>query len=66
MILSEFTRIVLSECTRSVFEDLLRRILVDDPAQRARVCDIQSHKWMCNVYPQDGTENDHQLLKRTA
>ncbi|CAF1500922.1 unnamed protein product [Adineta ricciae] len=46
--------------------NLLRRILIHDPAQRARVPDIQSHKWMLKVYPQDGTESDHQVLKRMA
>ncbi|CAF1999859.1 unnamed protein product [Rotaria magnacalcarata] len=46
--------------------NLLRRILVHDPAQRARVIDIQSHKWMSKIYSQDGTETDHQLLKRMA
>lgn len=35
-----------------MFVDLLRRILIHDPAQRARVIDIQSHKWMSKVYPQ--------------
>jgi serine/threonine protein kinase len=34
------------------FSDLLRRILTHDPAQRAKVIDIQSHKWMSKVYPQ--------------
>jgi hypothetical protein len=68
-------------------KDLLRRILIHDPAQRARVIDIQNHKWMSKVYSQgkqpfavcsvfflllfillvlDGTESDHQLLKRMA
>ncbi|CAF4903629.1 unnamed protein product, partial [Rotaria magnacalcarata] len=32
--------------------NLLRRILVHDPAQRARVIDIQSHKWMSKIYSQ--------------
>ena len=32
--------------------DLLRRILIHDPEQRAKVSDIQSHKWMSKVYPQ--------------
>jgi len=34
------------------FKDLLRRILIHDPQQRAKVSDIQSHKWMSKVYPQ--------------
>ncbi|CAF3080641.1 unnamed protein product [Rotaria sp. Silwood2] len=46
--------------------NLLRRILIHDPGQRAQVIDIQSHRWMSKVYPQDGTESDHQLLKRMA
>jgi hypothetical protein len=57
--------------------------LIHHPDQRAKVIDIQSHKWMLKVYPQgkkpnsleinlhfsvrlDGTESDHQLLKRMA
>jgi len=46
--------------------NLLRRILIHDPVHRARVCDIQSHKWMSKIYPQDGTDSDNQLLKRIA
>ncbi|CAF4702906.1 unnamed protein product [Rotaria sp. Silwood1] len=46
--------------------NLLRRILIHDPGQRAKVNDIQSHRWISKVYPQDGTESDHQLLKRMA
>ncbi|CAF4180992.1 unnamed protein product [Rotaria magnacalcarata] len=39
--------------------DLFRRILVPDPAQRARVIDIQSHRWMSTIYSQDGTQSNH-------
>ena len=44
--------------------DLLRRILIHDPAQRARVPDIQSHKWMLKVYPQ-GRVNQPSLIKKS-
>jgi len=32
--------------------DLLRRILIHDPAQRAKLTDIQIHQWLSKVYPQ--------------
>lgn len=57
MILSKtFGFLLLLQNDQLVLVDLLRRILIHDPAQRARVPDIQSHKWMLKVYPQ-GTVN---------
>jgi hypothetical protein len=32
--------------------NLLRRILIHDAAQRAKVTDIQHHKWISTIYPQ--------------